>query len=162
MMTVSIQLRTLNRLHPTRFDVSKIGNVANYVKSAMSRVLPENSKWHSIVFLNSVTRIKHKTILTHHHTPAKMTTYCKSSVGRSNPFSNGDNTPQLKAVFFCPSFLELCNFASFKFIMTVLFGQPLWLVVPLRGITTPFNTVTNIVVNISDGFIKLQSNGITA
>jgi hypothetical protein len=77
-------------------------------------------------------------------------------VGCGNPFRKGDNTPQSLAVFLCLSFYALGH----THIMMVLFGQPLWLVVPFRGITTPFNTVTNTVVSIGGGFI-LQRKGIT-
>jgi hypothetical protein len=106
------------------------------------------------------TSFKHKTTLTHHNTPARITTYCKSSRGCGNPFRLGDNTPQLLAVFFCPSFLKpaLCRLSN---IMMVLFGQSLGLVAPSRGITTPFNTVTNTVVSIGVGYSILRL-GITA
>jgi hypothetical protein len=43
--------------------------------------------------------------------------------------------------------------------MTALFWRPLRSVVPLCGITTRFNAVTNTVVSISDGF-TLQNKGI--
>jgi hypothetical protein len=81
--------------------------------------------------------------------------------GCGDPFRLGDNTPQIKAVFLRPSFLKQCNFASFKFIMMVLFGQSLGLVAPSRGITTPFNTVTNTVVSIGGGYSILRL-GITS
>ena len=78
-------------------------------------------------------------------------------VGRENPLPKGDNTPQSLAVFLCLSF-----FAHGQVhIMMVLFGQPLWLVVPLGDILTPFNTVANTVRSIGVGFI-LQTKGITA
>jgi hypothetical protein len=77
--------------------------------------------------------------------------------GCGNPFSKGDNTPQIKAVFLCLSF-----YANWHIhIMMVLFGQSLGLVAPLRGITTPFNTVTNTVVSMRDG-LTILSKGITA
>ncbi|MDD5754975.1 MAG: hypothetical protein PHN45_09500 [Methylococcales bacterium] len=50
-------------------------------------------------------------------------------VGRENPFSKGDNSPQSKAVFLCLSFFNLVEFDLIKLnIMMVLFGQSLGLV----------------------------------
>jgi hypothetical protein len=90
--------------------------------------------------------------LTHENHAAILNATRNIEGGRENPFRTGDNTPQIKAVFLRPSFLEQCNFASFKFIMMVLFGQSLGLVAPVRGILTPFNTVTNTVRSMRDGF----------
>jgi hypothetical protein len=99
--------------------------------------------------------------LTYSNTEANITTHCNSSVGRGNPFRLGDNTPPLLAVFLRPSFLHSSLFSHVIHIMMVLFGQSLGLVAPSRGISTPYNTVTNIVENISDGFTNLRL-GITA
>ncbi len=99
--------------------------------------------------------------LTHENHAAILNAPRNIEGGRENPFRTGDNTPQIKAVFLRPSFLEQCNFASFKFIMMVLFGQSLGLVAPVRGILTPFNTVTNTVRSMRDGFPTLRT-GITA
>lgn len=98
-----------------------------------------------------------KITLTHPHTPAKMTPYCKSSRGRGNPFSNGDRTPQIKAVFLCLSFFQHAGLH----IMMGLLGQSLRLVAPLRGISTPCNSVANTVESICGGY-SILSNGITA
>ena len=98
--------------------------------------------------------------LTQSTNDAILSVRCSSSVGRSNPFRTGDNTPQLKAVFLRPSFLKP-TFCRLSNIMMVLFGQSLGLVSPVRGITTPFNTVTNTVVSMRDGFTTLRT-GITA
>ncbi len=104
----------------------------------------------------------HKMTLTKNKHTAILNALRNIEVGRENPFSNGDNTPQLKAVFFCPSFFDSPILDSRFNIMMGLFGQSLGLVVPLRGILTPFNSVANTVRSIGVGFIKLQSNGITA
>jgi hypothetical protein len=84
--------------------------------------------------------------------------------GCGNPFRQGDNTPQIKAVFLRPSFfVRAPNWWSVLIhIMMVLFGQSLGLVAPCRGITTPSNTVTNTVVSMRDGFTTLLRQGITA
>ena len=110
--------------------------------------------------MKSVTQIK-MNLTKHKHTAILCPPH--NEVGRSNPFSKGDNSPQsLKAVFLCLSFFNLVEFDIIKLnIMMVLFGQSLGLVAPLRGITTPFNTVTNTVVSMCDGFTTL-SKGITA
>ncbi|MGB4498008.1 MAG: hypothetical protein WBI40_04855 [Methylococcaceae bacterium] len=82
--------------------------------------------------------------------------------GRENPFITGDNSPQsLKAVFLRPSFLRCPKFLGQLSIMTVLFGQSLGLVAPVSGILTPFNTVTNTVRSMRDGFTH-SITGITA
>lgn len=81
--------------------------------------------------------------------------------GCGNPFSKGDNSPQSLAVFLRPSFFAYSILSTAFHIMMVLFGQSLGLVAPLRGITTPFNTVTNTVVSSSDGY-SILSKGITA
>ena len=91
-----------------------------------------------------------------------ITTHRKSSAGRGNPFSKGFNKPQiLIAVFLCSSFLHSSLLSCVIHIMMVLFGQSLGLVAPLRGISTPLNTVTNIVENTGDGY-PTQSKGITS
>ena len=83
-------------------------------------------------------------------------------VGLCNPFSKGDNSPQsLKAVFLCPSFLAQSNFGLCKFIMVVLFEQPLRLVSPLRDIANSLNTAAQCFATLRDGFTTL-SKGITA
>jgi hypothetical protein len=83
-------------------------------------------------------------------------------VGLRNSFSKGDNSPQsLKAVFLCLSFFSWRIFALITFIMVVLFGQPLWLVSPLRDIANPFNTAAQCLATLRDGFTTL-SKGITA
>ncbi len=106
----------------------------------------------------SISKIR----LTKSTTTTKMTAPRNIEGGRGNPLPKGDNnSPQLKAVFLCLSFFNLVEFDLIKLnIMMVLFGQPLWLVVPLGGISTPFNTVTNTVESIGVGFI-LQTKGIT-
>jgi hypothetical protein len=99
--------------------------------------------------------------LTNKHHAAMLCAPRNIGGGCGNPFSIGDNTPQIKAVFLRPSFLAQRKFASCKFIMMVLFGQSLGLVAPMRGITTPFNTVTNTVVSIGGGY-SILSIGITS
>ena len=100
----------------------------------------------------TLTKHKHTAILCPPH----------NEVGRENPFSKGDNSPQSKAVFLCLSFFNLVEFDLIKLnIMMVLFGQSLGLVAPLRGILTPLNTVANTVRSMRDGFTTL-SKGITA
>jgi hypothetical protein len=89
--------------------------------------------------------------LTKTTTPTKMTAPRSIEVGFSSSFIHGDK-PQSKAVFFCPSFLELCSFASFKFIMAVLFGQPLRLVAPCSDSANSFSTVTRFLAGLRDGF----------
>ena len=99
--------------------------------------------------------------LTYSNTEANITTHCKSSVGRENPFRKGDNTPQSLAVFLCPSFFHGSLLSRVIHIMMVLFERPLRSVVPFRGILTSFNTVTNTVRSISGGY-PTQRKGITA
>lgn len=99
--------------------------------------------------------------LTYSNTEANITTHCNSSAGRGNPFRLGDNTPQSLAVFLRLSFFHGSLLSRVIHIMMVLFGQSLGLVAPSRGISTPFNTVTNIVENTGDGFTNLRL-GITA
>ncbi len=99
--------------------------------------------------------------LTHHHSPAILCPPRNIEVGCGNPFRQGDNTPQIEAVFLCLSFFNRLKFKLVKFTMMVLFGQSLGLVAPCRGITTPFNTVANTVVSSSDGFTHFRQ-GITA
>lgn len=72
--------------------------------------------------------------------------------GRGNPFRTGDKTPQLSAVFLCPSFIH---------IMAGLLGQALCLVAPVRGISTPFNPATNDVEIIGGDYFIFRT-GITA
>jgi hypothetical protein len=81
--------------------------------------------------------------------------------GCGNPFLLGDNTPIIKSVFLRPSFFASSNLRRLIHIMMVLFGQSLGLVAPSSGITTPFNTVTNTVVSMRDGFTH-SLLGITA
>ena len=76
-------------------------------------------------------------------------------------FSKGDNTPIIKSVFLCLPFLGLLNFEPFKSIMTALFGQPFWLVVPVRDTANPLNAVTRFLAVLRDGFTTLRT-GITA
>ncbi len=99
--------------------------------------------------------------LTHHHTPCKITTHCKSSVGLDNSNSKGDNTPIIKSVFLCLPFLDMQKFLHINSIMTALFVLPLWQVVPLHDIVNSFNAVTRFLTKSSDGFTTL-SKGITA
>ncbi len=101
-----------------------------------------------------------KTTLTHHHTPAKINAP-QHEVGFSKPRRHGDNTPQLKAVFLRLPFLRCPEISGHLFIMTVLFGQPLWLVAPCRDIANPFNTATRFLAKSSDGFTHFR-HGITA
>ena len=73
-------------------------------------------------------------------------------VGFSSSFIHGDNSPQSKAVFFCPSFLAQRKFAPCKFIMTVLFGRPLRSVAPCSDSANSFNTVTRFLAGLRVGF----------
>lgn len=98
--------------------------------------------------------------LTKSTAPTKMTAP-RNEVGCGNPRSIGDKTPQSKAVFFCPSFFHSPDLGRVIHIMMGLFGQPLWLVAPMRGITTPFSPVANTVVSIGVGYPTF-SIGITA
>jgi hypothetical protein len=129
-----------------------------------------------MMFLNPVTHFKSyiqtrtnlqlcienkRIALTHHHTPCKITTHCKSSVGFSGSDYKGDNTPQLKAVFLCLPFFTKLNFQRSYSIMTALFWQPFRLVVPLYDTANQLNAVTRFLAVLRDGFI-LQNKGITA
>ncbi len=76
-------------------------------------------------------------------------------------FRTGDNTPIIKSVFLCLPFLGQSNFGQFKSIMTALFGQPLWLVVPVHDTANPLNAVTRFLAVLRDGFTTLRT-GITA
>jgi hypothetical protein len=96
--------------------------------------------------------------LTKSTTRTTMTAPRNIEVGRGNPFSNGDNTPQSLAVFLCLSVFDRPNLGSRFNIMMGLFGQSLRLVVPLRGISTPCNSVTNTVESIGVGYPTF-SNG---
>ena len=100
-------------------------------------------------------------ILTQRNTKATIAPPRHIEGGRSNPFRKGDNTPQSLAVFLCPSFFHGSLLSRVIHIMMVLFERPLRSVVPFRGITTSFNTVTNTVVSIS-GSYPTQRKGITA
>lgn len=96
-----------------------------------------------------------------HHTATICPTRNSFELGRGNPISNGDNTPQFKAVFLCLSFLRSRIFGSATQIMMALFGQSFGLVVPLRDISTPFNAVANAVESFGVGN-SIFSNGFTA
>jgi hypothetical protein len=87
----------------------------------------------------------------------------QNEVGGRSPFlSKGDNSPPSKAVFLCLSFFNLVEFDLIKLnIMMELFGQPLWLVSPLRDTANPLNSVANHFAVLRDGFTTL-SKGITA
>jgi hypothetical protein len=103
----------------------------------------------------------HKTTLTKNkHTAILCSPRTHYELGRDNPISKGDRTPQSLAVFLCPSFLKptLCRLSN---IMMGLFGQSLRLVAPLRDIVTPSNPVANAVTSISVGN-PILSKGITA
>ena len=67
--------------------------------------------------------------------------------GRRNPFKVGDKTPQLLAVFLCPSFIH---------IMAGLLGQALCLVAPTCDIPTPFQPATNDVGIIGGSYPTLK------
>lgn len=101
----------------------------------------------------------YKIPLTQTTTPTKMTAPRNIEGGRENPFITGDK-PHLLAVFFCPSFLSGSILSWLSNIMMGLFEQPLRLVVPVSGILTSFNPVTNTVRSISVGYPTLT--GITA
>lgn len=74
-------------------------------------------------------------------------------IGFSSSFIHGDK-PQSKAVFFCPQLLNLpFKFEhQVKFIMAVLFGQPLRLVAPCSDSANSFSTVTRFLAGLRDGF----------
>ena len=100
--------------------------------------------------------------LTHHHTPAKMTPYCKSSRGFSSSFfRQGDNTPIIKSVFLCQKFTHLTNLLSELFIMMALLGQPFWMVAPCRDSANSLNAVTRFLAGLRVGFTHFRQ-GITA
>lgn len=100
--------------------------------------------------------------LTHHNNQTKMTAPRNIGGGFSGSFfSKGDNTPIIASVFLCLPFLGLLNFEPFKSIMTALFGQPFWLVVPLHDTANPLNAVTRFLAVLRDGFTTL-SKGITS
>ncbi len=101
-----------------------------------------------------------KTTLTHHHTPCKITTHCKSSVGFCSSFPKGDNTPIIKSVFLCLPFLRCPKFLGQLFIMTAfsLGRNP---IVPFGDTANLLNAVTRFFAVSSDGF-TLQTKGITA
>ena len=128
----------------------------------MTRVLPENSTVQHVGLLPSNLPTSLKMTLTKNNHPAILcpprTNY---ELGCGSPVRQGDKTPQSKAVFFCPSFFHAPNLGRAIHIMMGLFGQPLRLVAPCRGTSTPFNPVTNIVEDIDDGFTTLRQ-GITA
>ncbi|MDD2865485.1 MAG: hypothetical protein PHC99_12295, partial [Methylococcales bacterium] len=70
-------------------------------------------------------------------------------------------TPQSLAVFLCLSFFGFLKFREANIIMVVLLGQPFWLVVPLYDSANSFNTATNCLAALRDGFTPLNK-GITA
>lgn len=99
--------------------------------------------------------------LTHHNNQTKMTAPRNIEVGFSGSFfRTGDNTPIIKSVFLCLSFFNQRIFASVQIIMTALFGQPLWLVVPVHDTANPLNAVTRFLAVLRDGFTSLRT-GIT-
>lgn len=100
--------------------------------------------------------------LTPTNTSDNIALHCNGSVGCGNPFRQGDNTLQISiAVFLCLSVFNFHHWWELYIIMMVLFGQSSGLVAPCRGITTPFNTVTNTVVSIGDDITNLRQ-GITS
>jgi hypothetical protein len=76
-------------------------------------------------------------------------------------FRTGDNTPIIKSVFLCLPFFGFLKFREANIIMTALFGQPFWLVVPVRDTANPLNAVTRFLAVLRDGFTTLRT-GITA
>ncbi len=84
-----------------------------------------------------------------------------NEVGFCSSFRIGDNTPQDLAVFLCLPFLDAPNFWAIKSIMTVLFEQPLRLVVPIHDTANSLNTVTKCFAALRDG-LTTQRIGITA
>jgi hypothetical protein len=97
--------------------------------------------------------------LTAKHNAAILMTHCNSSVGRENPFTIGDKTPQLfKAVFLCPQFL------AFNILLSVihyggLFGRSFRAVAPIGDILTPLQPATHD-VRIMSGLPTIQTIGI--
>ena len=86
----------------------------------------------------------------------------QNEVGFSSSFFRlGDNSPQFKAVFFCPQFFCFQKFLKANIIMTVLFGRPLRSVSPSRDSANSFNTVTRFLAGLCDGFTHFRL-GITA
>ena len=103
-----------------------------------------------------------KNTLTCHNTTTKINTHCKSSVGFSSSlFRQGDNTPQLLAVFLCLPFLDAPKFWAINSIMTVLRWQPSRLVSHCRDTANQFNAVARFLAVLRDGFTTLRQ-GITA
>lgn len=81
--------------------------------------------------------------------------------GFSGSFPKGDNTPIIKSVFLClPFFTGAMSRLKIQ-IMTALFWQPFWLVVPFGDTANQLNAVTRFLAVLRDGF-TLQSKGITA
>ena len=109
---------------------------------------------------NSAVRIYKLTLTKNQHTAILCPP--QHEVGFSGSFfRTGDNTPIIKSVFLCLPFLGQSNFGQFKSIMTALFGQPLWLVVPVHDTANPLNAVTRFLAVLRDGFIHFRL-GITA
>jgi hypothetical protein len=99
--------------------------------------------------------------LTNPNVAANLSAHCNSGVGLRNSFRTGDNSPQLfEAVFLYLSVFSQCIFVLIISIMVVLFGQPLWLVSPVRDIANPFNTAAQCLATLRDGFTTLRT-GIT-
>jgi hypothetical protein len=105
----------------------------------------------------SISKIR----LTKTTTRTTMTAPRSIEVGFSSSNYKGDNTPQSLAVFLCPSFFGFLKFREANIIMVVLLGQPFWLVVPLYDSANSFNTATNCLAALRDGFTPLNK-GITA
>lgn len=70
----------------------------------------------------------------------------------------GDNLPHSLAVFLCPQFLEQSSFGKLTFIMTALFGQPIWLVAPVRDTANPRNAITRFLAVLCDGIPSISKN----
>jgi hypothetical protein len=100
--------------------------------------------------------------LTNHNTTANLSAHCNSGVGfRSLFLRQGDNSPQLLAVFLCPQFSAQLKFEPCEFtIMVAFFGQPLRLVSPCRDTANLINAAANHFAVLRDGFTILRQ-GIT-
>lgn len=99
--------------------------------------------------------------LTKDNSTANLSAPRNIEVGICNPRSIGDDTPIIKSVFLCLPFFTFLNFQGRNSIMTVLFEQPLRLVVPIDDIANSLNTVTRLFAKSCDGFTT-QTIGITA
>jgi hypothetical protein len=81
---------------------------------------------------------------------AILCTSCNSKVGRENPFYLGEKSSLFSVFFLYASFRTmfscLCSF------MAGLFEQSFRLVAPRCGILTSFNSATNAVRSVSDGY----------